>query len=163
MKIHESCMHCQCHFQQRGQSLAMAATFKCWMSLKAGCAGACRYFFFGWAFAYGDKLDADGNSINNAFIGTSNFAMSTTDESKYNTYLFQYVVRSVPAAFAATFVWMDTSSQSEAPSPVTEGIIVAVVRQMFIMCSLLSRPPRLCLEPWPSASSSSPMLCTPSS
>ncbi|CAK0739452.1 hypothetical protein CVIRNUC_001167 [Coccomyxa viridis] len=53
--------------------------------------GGVGYFFFGWAFAYGDKLDADGNSINNAFIGTNNFAMSTTEESKYNTFLFQYV------------------------------------------------------------------------
>ena len=77
---------------------------------KADYAGSCRYFFFGWAFAYGDKLDADGNSINNAFIGTNNFAMSTTDESKYNTFLFQYVVRTVPAAFAAALARIVTSS-----------------------------------------------------
>ena len=53
----------------------------------------CRYFLFGWAFAYGDKTDDSGNSIGNPFIGTNNFAMSITDPSKYNTFVFQYVVR----------------------------------------------------------------------
>ena len=53
----------------------------------------CRYFLFGWAFAYGDKTDDSGNSIGNAFIGTNNFAMSITDPSKFNTFVFQYVVR----------------------------------------------------------------------
>ena len=56
----------------------------------------CRYFLFGWAFAYGDKLDDSGNSIGNAFIGTNQFAMSTTDASKFNTFVFQYVVRPLP-------------------------------------------------------------------
>ena len=55
--------------------------------------GRCRYYLFGWAFAYGDKLDDSGNSVGNAFIGTNQFAMSTTDASKFNTFIFQYVVR----------------------------------------------------------------------
>ena len=52
-----------------------------------------RYYLFGWAFAYGDKLDDTGNSIGNPFIGTDQFAMAATDGTKYNTFLFQYVVR----------------------------------------------------------------------
>ena len=53
----------------------------------------CRYFIFGWAFAYGDKVDDSGNSIGNPFIGTDQFGMAATDGTKYNTFLFQYVVR----------------------------------------------------------------------
>ena len=47
----------------------------------------------GWAFAYGDKLDDNGVSIGNPFIGTTNFAMAPTAESSYATFYFQYVVR----------------------------------------------------------------------
>ncbi len=42
-------------------------------------------------------MDDSGNSIGNPFIGTQQFAMAATDGTKYNTYLFQYVVR-LPAS-----------------------------------------------------------------
>ena len=38
-------------------------------------------------------MDDSGNSIGNPFIGTDQFGMAATDGSKYNTFLFQYVVR----------------------------------------------------------------------
>ena len=130
----------------------------------------------GWAFAYGDKLDADGNSINNAFIGTNNFAMSTTEESKYNTFLFQYVVRIMPAAFATDLACIAASSRSKAfalasmtPCIVhhdrvgTVTVLGITLKQPQLSRSLPSRPPRLCRALWPSASSSSPTPCTHSS
>lgn len=57
--------------------------------------GVLGYYFFGWAFAYGDNTscDAEGNCVStqNAFIGSTQFAMQNIPYSSYHTWFFQYV------------------------------------------------------------------------
>ena len=61
------------------------------------CASALGYFIFGYAFAFGDKLDADGYDNGNPFIGTQYFALSgaphTSSTASYWLWVFQWSVR----------------------------------------------------------------------
>lgn len=48
----------------------------------------CRY-----AFAFGDKVNAEGVNINNGFIGTRQFAFHNLPTSEYHLWFFQWTVR----------------------------------------------------------------------
>ena len=54
------------------------------------------YFFFGYAFAYGDSQSCDANGdctdTENGFIGTNYFALKDFDSNLYQVWYFQYVV-----------------------------------------------------------------------
>ncbi|KAK9862455.1 hypothetical protein WJX84_006465 [Apatococcus fuscideae] len=68
--------------------------------LMDACASALGWYFTGYAFAFGDNLNADGATAGNAFIGTNYFAMANlaTGANNVNSYylwLFEW-------AFAAT-------------------------------------------------------------
>jgi hypothetical protein len=53
------------------------------------------YYLFGWGFAYGDNTvcDEDGvcTSVQNPFIGSTQFAMHDLAATSYHTWFFQYV------------------------------------------------------------------------
>jgi Amt family ammonium transporter len=57
--------------------------------------GVLGYFLFGWAFAYGDNTvcNDDGvcTSVQNPFIGSTQFAMHDLPATSYHTWFFQYV------------------------------------------------------------------------
>ena len=59
-------------------------------SRQAG-SSATGYFLFGYAFAYGDSFDEDGNASGNPFIGSKLFALSGLSEDEYYKWLFQFV------------------------------------------------------------------------
>jgi Amt family ammonium transporter len=81
-----------------GSVRAKSAKSVCLKNIMDAAFGGCAYFLLGWGFAYGDAQSCDENGVctdvNNAFIGTNNFAMSVTPSSSYASYYFQYVVRS---------------------------------------------------------------------
>ena len=84
---------------------AKSARSVCLKNIMDAAFGGCGYWFFGWAFAYGDaqSCDASGTCTNagNPFIGTTYFAMSGTADTQYATFIFQYVVRLIMPAVAA--------------------------------------------------------------
>lgn len=47
------------------------------------CASALGFYLFGFAFAFGDKTDADGNVAGNPFIGSQYFALHGLDGPTY--------------------------------------------------------------------------------
>ena len=57
--------------------------------------GVLGYYFFGWAFAYGDKQTCDDSgictSVENGFIGSTSFALKDVPATSYHTWFFQYV------------------------------------------------------------------------
>jgi Amt family ammonium transporter len=57
--------------------------------------GVVGYFLFGWAFAYGDNTVCDEagvcTSVQNAFIGSTQFAMKDMPSTTFHTWFFQFV------------------------------------------------------------------------
>ena len=57
--------------------------------------GVLGYYLFGWAFAYGDNTVCDDagvcTSVQNPFIGSTQFAMHDLAATSYHTWFFQYV------------------------------------------------------------------------
>lgn len=53
-----------------------------------------------YAFAYGDKNNAAGDNINNAFIGTRQFAFHNLPTSDYNSWFFQWTVCTLSPLFS---------------------------------------------------------------
>lgn len=56
------------------------------------CASAMGYYLFGYAFAFGDNVGADGWTTQNRFIGSRYFALSGLAHSSYYLWVFQWSV-----------------------------------------------------------------------
>ena len=57
-------------------------------------ASALGFYLFGYAFAFGDDMSADGsgNPAGNSFIGKNYFAMDSLPPTRYYTWVFQWTV-----------------------------------------------------------------------
>lgn len=93
-------MHCGFAMLSIGCVRAKFAKHIAMLILVDACASGFGFYLFGYAFAFGDATNANGDNINNAFIGTRNFALHNLPTSKYNSWFFQWTF----AATACTIV-----------------------------------------------------------
>lgn len=79
-----------------GSVRAKSVKSVCLKNIMDAAFGGCAYYLLGWGFAYGDHQTCDDagvcTDVNNAFIGSNNFAMSLTPDTNFATFYFQYVV-----------------------------------------------------------------------
>lgn len=95
-------MHCGFAMLSIGCVRAKFAKHIAILILVDATASALGFYLFGYAFAFGDDMSADGsgNPAGNSFIGKNYFAMDSLPPTKYYTWVFQWTF----AATACTIV-----------------------------------------------------------
>jgi len=93
-------MHCGFAMLSIGCVRAKFAKHIAMLILVDACASGFGFYLFGYAFAYGDKTNSEGENINNPFVGTRSFALHELPTNEYNSWFFQWTF----AATACTIV-----------------------------------------------------------
>jgi hypothetical protein len=93
-------MHCGFAMLSIGCVRAKFAKHIAMLILIDACASGLGFYLFGYAFAFGDTVDADNVSTNNVFVGTRFFALDQFPYEQFWKFFFQWTF----AATACTIV-----------------------------------------------------------